>query len=596
MRSIILDPVLPHNYIAEEILLGTILIYPTVFPQLMPFLKSDSFFVESHQLIYTSLVTLHKDKKIDILQLFYFLHNSQILHYVGGVLKIIELMRQSHIFMPSINMYVYIQDLMVLINNSYTRRLIIQYGYNVIQLANIHDLHCHQIYNKVSEYLESTVHKIPKENLMTFKDLIGDLLIRLKYQNLNVVQPTIKRNIILSGFYSLDQLIKGLQGGDLIVIAGRPSVGKTSFVINLAFNILSSISLGLCFFSLEMSKIQIISKFMAIASGVSTQNISFSKLTINQWYDLNRICRKLMKYKVYVNDTPNISIEYIEYTSKLLYQETGIVQLIIIDYLQLVQVEGFSNNIRTQELGYITRKLKLLAQYLNVPVVVLSQLNRSIETRVNKIPILSDLRESGCIVNYYSFKLDIMNNLHAQSLYESNILTRSNLIKCFNNNYLYNTFLYALYCNFSLQYSFGIHCHHYFLSLTHNHKLYSKLRWFRLSFCLEDSICVINYLYKLSAYIFEYVYISHIVYFDYFQVFDLQEASYSVLRLSNFILHNSIEQDADIVIILSKCDKNISLPNIIDVSLCKNRNGVTGLCKLLFTPQNNRFCDVNESF
>nr|YP_009732517.1 replicative DNA helicase [Gracilaria textorii]QHS70859.1 replicative DNA helicase [Gracilaria textorii] len=594
MQSIILDPILPHNYIAEEILLGTILIHPTIFSQLMPFLKSDSFFVESHQLIYASLVILHKDKKIDILQLFYFLNSSQILHYVGGVLKIIELMRQSHIFMPSINMYVYIQELMILINNSYTRRLIIQYGYNVIRLANIHDLHCHQIYNKVSEYLESTVHKIPKENLMTFKDLIGDLLIQLKYQNLNLVQPTIKRNIILSGFQSLDQLIQGLQGGDLIVIAGRPSVGKTSFVINLAFNILSSISLGLCFFSLEMSKIQIVSKFLAIASGISAQNISFSKLRMDEWYDLNKICRKLMKYKVYINDTPNISIDYIEYISKLLYHETGIIQLIIIDYLQLVQVEGFNNNIRTQELGYITRKLKLLAQYLNVPIVVLSQLNRSIETRINKIPLLSDLRESGCVVNYHSFNLDIINNLHPQILHNYKMLIRSNVIKCFNNDCLSNMFLYASYFNFSLQYSFSMCFPYYLLSLTHNHKLYLKIRWIKLSFYLENTICVINYFYRLSKYIFEYIYVPHIIYFDYFQVFDVQEPIYSILRLSDFILHNSIEQDADIVIILSQCDKHLGVSNIIDVSLCKNRNGATGLCKLLFTPQNNKFCDVNS--
>nr|YP_010196442.1 replication helicase subunit [Gracilaria cearensis]UAD83839.1 replication helicase subunit [Gracilaria cearensis] len=594
MQSIILDPVLPHNYIAEEILLGTILIHPTIFPQLMPFLKPDSFFVESHQLIYISLVTLHKDKKIDILQLFYFLNDSQILHYVGGVLKIIELMRQSHIFMPSINMYVYVQELMILINNSYTRRLIIQYGYNVVKLANINDLHCHQIYNKVSEYLESTVHKIPKENLMTFKDLIGDLLIQLKYQNLNLIQPTINQNMILSGFQPLDQLIQGLQGGDLIVIAGRPSVGKTSFVINLAFNILSSISLGLCFFSLEMSKMQIVNKFIAIASGVDTQNIAFSKLTIDEWYDLNHICRKLMKYKVYINDTPNISIDYIEYTSKLLYQETGIIQLVIIDYLQLVQVEGFNNNLRTQELGYITRKLKLLAQYLSVPIVVLSQLNRSIETRVNKFPLLSDLRESGCLVNYYRLNLDIINNLHIQSLYNYRILIGSDLIKCFNNNCLFNVFLYTLHFNFSLQYSFSIYFPYFLLSLTHNHKLYLKTRWLKLSFYLEHRICIINYFYRLSSYIFEYIYIPYVIYFDYFKVFDVEEPCYSVLCLSDFILHNSIEQDADIVIILSQGEKHLGLSNIIDVSLCKNRNGPTGLCKLLFTPQNNKFCDISS--
>nr|YP_010196853.1 replication helicase subunit [Gracilaria cliftonii]UAD84657.1 replication helicase subunit [Gracilaria cliftonii] len=591
MYSVIRDFLLPQNYIAEEVLLGAILINPTIFPQVVSFLKSDSFFVESHKLIYNGLLMLYKDDKIDILQLFYFLSDSQILYYVGGVFKIIELMRQTHIFMPSINMYAYIQELMILIHNSYTRRLIIQYGYNVIQLANISDLPCYQIYNKVSEYLESTVHKIPKEKLATFKDLIGNLLVQLKYQNINLVRFPVNQNIILSGFQQLDELIQGLQGGDLIVIAGRPSVGKTSFVVNIAFNILVSVSFGIYFFSLEMSKMQILSKFVAIASGVSIQSISLSKLTLDEWYYLNRICSNLMKYNVYINDKPDISIDYIEYASKLLSYETGAIKLLIIDYLQLVKVESFNNNLRTQELGYITRKLKLLAQYLDIPIIVLSQLNRSIETRVNKLPLLSDLRESGCLVNYYDLSLDFINNLHVQSLYNFPIIIVNNLIKLFNIKIVYRILFHPISFNFSLQYSFSLYFHFYLISLTHNHKLYVKKVWLKLSFYLETSISIKSCSHHLYSHILEYIYIPYIIYFNYIQVFDIIELDYMILLTRNFVLHNSIEQDADIVIMLSKGDEHLSLSNIIDVSLCKNRNGATGACKLLFMPQNNKFCD-----
>nr|UAD85267.1 replication helicase subunit [Crassiphycus crassissimus] len=597
MHSIIGDLVLPQNYVAEEVLLGAILINPTIFSQVMSFLKSDSFFLESHKLIYNGLLILYKDDRVDILQLLYFLSDSHILYYVGGVFKIIELMRQSHIFMPSINMYAYIKELMILIHNSYTRRLIIQYGYHVVQLANVSDLPCHQIYNKVSESLESTVHKIPKENLVTFQDLIGDLLIQLKYQNLNLVQYSIDQNIILSGFQKLDELIQGLQSGDLIVIAGRPSVGKTSFVVNIAFNILASISFGMYFFSLEMSKMQILSKFVAIASGVSAQSISLSKLTLNEWYHLNKICSELIKYNVYINDTPNMSIDYIEYASKLLSYETGIIKLVIIDYLQLVKVESFNSNLRTQELGYITRKLKLLAQYLYIPVIVLSQLNRSIENRVNKLPLLSDLRESGCLVNYYDLNLDFINNLHVKSLYNFIIMIRTNLIKLLNFNILYDIFLYRICLNFSLQYSFSIYYRFpfYFLCLTYNHKLYFKKMWLKLSSYLENNIiCTINYSYNLYSSILEYIYLPYIVYFNYIQVFDITEPDYMVLLTRKFVLHNSIEQDADIVIILSKIDQYFSVSNVVDVSLCKNRNGAIGSCKLLFIPQNNKFRDFPQ--
>nr|YP_010196234.1 replication helicase subunit [Gracilaria caudata]UAD83631.1 replication helicase subunit [Gracilaria caudata] len=596
MHSIIRDFILPQNYIAEEVLLGAILINPTIFSQVISFLKSDSFFVESHKLIYNGLLILYKNDKIDILQLLYFLNDSQILNYVGGVFKIIELMRQSHIFMPSIDMYAYIRELMVLIHNSYTRRLIIQYGYHVIELANIRDLPCHQIYNKVSEYLESTVHKIPKENLMTFQDLIGDLLIQLKYQNLNLVQFSIDQNMILSGFQKLDELTQGLQAGDLIVIAGRPSVGKTSFVVNIAFNILVSVSFGVYFFSLEMSKMQILSKFVAIASGISTQSISLSKLTLDEWYYLNKICNDLMKYNVYINDTPNISIDYIEYASKLLSYETDIIKLVIIDYLQLVKVESFNSNLRTQELGYITRKLKVLAQYLDIPIVVLSQLNRSIETRVNKLPLLSDLRESGCLVNYYELNLDFINDLHVKSLYKFAIMIRTNLIKLLDFNTVYNIFLYTISLSLSLQYSFSIYCRFplHSLGLTYNHKLYLKKVWLKLSSYLENNICTINYSYNLYFSILEYIYLPYIIYFNYIQVFDITEPDYMVLLTKKFVLHNSIEQDADIVIILSKADPHLSLSKIIDVSLCKNRNGATGSCQLLFIPQNNKFCDFEQ--
>nr|YP_010195824.1 replication helicase subunit [Crassiphycus birdiae]UAD83221.1 replication helicase subunit [Crassiphycus birdiae] len=592
MHSIIGDLVLPQNYVAEEVLLGAILINPTIFSQVMSFLKSDSFFLESHKLIYKGLLILYKDNRVDILQLLYFLNDSRILYYVGGVFKIIELMRQSHLFMPSINMYAYIKELMILIHNSYTRRLIIQYGYHVVQLANIGDLPCHRIYTKISESLESTVHKIPKENLVTFQDLIGDLLIQLKYQNLNLVQYSVDQNLILSGFQKLDELIQGLQAGDLIVIAGRPSVGKTSFVVNIAFNILASISFGMYFFSLEMSKMQILSKFVAIASGVSTQSISLSKLTLNEWYHLNKICSELIKYNVYINDTPNMSIDYIEYASKLLSYETDIIKLVIIDYLQLVKVESFNSDLRTQELGYITRKLKLLAQHLCIPVIVLSQLNRSIENRVNKLPLLSDLRESGCLVNYYDLNLDFINNLHVKSLYNFAIMIRTNLIKLLNFNILYSTYL-----NFSLQYSFSIYCRFpfYLLCLTYNHKLYFKKMWLKLSSYLENNIiCTINYSYNLYASILEYIYLPCIIYFNYIQVFDITEPDYMVLLTRKCVLHNSIEQDADIVIILSKTNQYFSVSNVVDVALCKNRNGAIGSCKLLFIPQNNKFRDFPQ--
>nr|UAD88923.1 replication helicase subunit [Gracilariopsis chorda] len=592
MQNINLDLFLPQNYIAEEILLGTILINPMIFPQIIPYLKQESFFLECHELIYKSLIIIYRDGKIDILHLLYTLNRSEKLDHIGGVYKIMELMRQGHLFMSSINMSVYVQQLIILINNSYMKRLMIQYGYNIVRLASIESFKSHHLYNTASDYLESTVHKIPKENLSTFRDILGDLLIEFKNHYSDLEQDFVPRSEILSGFHEIDELMKGLQDGDLIVVAGRPSIGKTSFVINIAYNILSSANLGLCFFSLEMSKIQIVYKFIAVACKISLQSFSLNQLTVDQQHNFKSICNSLMNSNIYINDSPNMSVDYIEYTSKLLFKETRNIQLIIIDYLQLIQIENFTNNVRAQELAYITRKLKLLAQYLYIPIIVLSQLNRSIETRLNKNPLLSDLRESGCLISYLLLNIDLYNSLHSHSLYKNQTSIKYSLIKLFYNDYLSQLSSYCINWKFILQYSFNINIYNYVLSLTHNHKLYNKLCWTKNNQLLEEDCAIMNTFLFYSNIYLEYKLIRYIKCLKYVQVFDIQEPNYLSLLCNYIILHNSIEQDADIVMILSQSNDHLDLFKTVDITLCKNRNGPTGVCKLLFTPEKNLFSNI----
>nr|YP_010199474.1 replication helicase subunit [Gracilariopsis tenuifrons]UAD89332.1 replication helicase subunit [Gracilariopsis tenuifrons] len=592
MKNINVDLFPPQNYIAEEILLGTILINPMIFPQIIPYLKQESFFLECHKLIYKSLITIYKNGKIDILQLLYILNKSQKLDYIGGVYKIMELMRQGHLFMSSINMSVYIQELIILINNSYMKRLMVQYGYNIVRLASIESSKSHHLYNKASEYLESTVHKIPKENLSTFRDILGELLIEFENYDTDLQEDFASKSKILSGFHQIDELMKGLQDGDLIVIAGRPSIGKTSFVINIAYNILNSTKLGLCFFSLEMSKLQIVYKFIAVACKMSIQSFSFDQLTIDQQYTFKSICNSLMKSNIYINDSPNMSIDYIEYTVKLLFKETSNIQLIIIDYLQLIQIENFTNNLRSQELAYITRKLKLLAQYLYIPIIVLSQLNRSIETRLNKNPLLSDLRESGCLISYLFLNIDLHNSLHSRSLYKDQILIKYHLMKLFYNRYSSKLSLYSINWKFILQYTFYIYINNYIMCLTHNHKLYNKFYWSKNNQLLEEDLAIINCFLLYSNIYLEYKLMKYMKWLKYHQVFDIQEPNYLCFLSNYIVLHNSIEQDADIVMILSQSNDQLNLFKTVDITLCKNRNGPTGVCKLLFTPEKNLFSNM----
>lgn len=585
----------PQNYVAEEILLGATLINPVIFSQIVLLLREDCFFLESHRLIYRNLIFIYSSDQMDSLHLFRFLSKPSMLELPGGPCKIIELMKQGHMFMSSAGTSHCIQELILIINNNYTRRLMIQYGYNIISLASISKLPCYQLHSKASEYLKSVIYKMPKENLTTFKDLLSSLLVKLKHRQLALFPGFQALNhLTLFGFYQLDQLIPGLHGGDLIVIAGRPSVGKTSFVINVAFNILRSSKVQICFFSLEISKMQIVQKLLAIASNTSAQDISLGKIAADQWFSISQICNELMNYDIYINDAPNTSIHYIQYTLNLFLVEAKNTGLVIIDYLQLIQVENFNSNLRSQELSFVTRRLKLLAQNLHVPILVLSQLNRNIETRVNKKPLLSDLRESGCLSESTFLNADLDNSFSNKNFYDFKIFRQQKLVNASFDGRI-SGLIHADSCwKIMLQYVFYFLYNKNSSILTHNHRIYSKQKWITQGSFLEEDNCTLNnWLFDVSI-VLEIFHVPSVRHLGYLKVYDLQNLLHSILLSNNLLLHNSIEQDSDIVIILSKQEdtKLDKFRKIINLSVCKNRNGPTGACQLLFVPENNAFSNL----
>nr|YP_009296315.1 replication helicase subunit [Sebdenia flabellata]AOM65250.1 replication helicase subunit [Sebdenia flabellata] len=604
MKAIYYYPFPPQNYLEEEILLGAILINPSIFPHITPLIKSDSFFLEKHQVIYENLLNIHKHNKLNPVQLLYYLSNTENLILIGGIEKIIELMKQSQIFTSSTKINKYAEELITSINQNYIKRLMIQYGYNIIRLAYVKKFPSHQLYNRASNYLNFTSSKIPKENMKEFKDLVGDFILQLKNKsNKQYKKKELKpsKTSIISGFESLDKLTYGLPNGDLIVIAGRPSMGKTSLAINIVNNILNNLNIGICIFSLEMSKMQILQKLISIASQISTQDLTLNNINKYQWNNLKAICCKLVKTKIYLNDTANMSIDYIEYTSKLLHKETLYVEIIIIDYLQLIQVEEYDYETRTQELSYITRKLKLLAQNLNVPLIILSQLNRSIENRVNKKPILSDLRESGCINTINLLDIDYINYINISNIfrYQNKLYRTVNLQKKTSYILLYlrnkEINLHILF-----QYIFMMQINHIIkIQITYNHKIYNKNLWFRQYDLLDNSFILKEVEFYINKQMLENLYIQNINCIQYTKVYDIKTTNNLYFKNLTIIVHNSIEQDADIVLMLYKKEKEINqssltLPTTIDLFLCKNRNGPTGCFQLLFSLNNTTFTNLQN--
>ena len=379
-------------------------------------------------------------------------------------------------------------------------------------------------------------------------------------------------------------------------------MGKTSLAINIINHVLNTINIGISMFSLEMSKMQILAKLVSITSKINVQNIiskDLDKDTINY---ITNTCKKLLKSNIYLNDSPEMSIEYIEYTLKLLHKETIYVDFVIIDYLQLIQIEEFNYSTRTQELSYITRKLKLLAQNLDIPLIILSQLNRRIENRINKEPILSDLKESGCLNKNQLLNINYINNLCITNIFRNIII--NNHIRLFRTNIpllVEENINIKLKICILLHYIYNIQIKNLlnsFIEITYKHKIYSINKWLTIYSITDYILIAKEYIYKKYPKMIEYIYIKNINFLKKDKVYDIQSIKNLFFIYNKVFFHNSIEQDADIVLILYQQEKNIShdiLRKTIDISLCKNRNGPIGSFKLLFSLENTTFTNLNES-
>lgn len=395
-----------------------------------------------------------------------------------------------------------------------------------------------------------------------------------------------------SGFQDLDILTNGLPYGDLIVIAGRPSMGKTSLAIHIAYNVLIYFHINICIFSLEMTIIQVLHKLISIGSRISINSIFTNQLNINQWHIIQKICNELLKNKIYINDNSNINLNQIKFITNTITQIKENKKIIIIDYLQLIQVKDLNIENRTHELGHITRKLKILAQTLSIPIIILSQLNRSIENRLNKKPLLSDLKESGCVNYLVLINIDNFNTLSLTSIFNQyNSFTIKSYkgilnykIDNFNikNDYIKLIYILKRY-NFKCQINQGIE-----IILTNNHQLLSNYQWIEQQQLEKNHKIVEN---KSSNQLHKMI-LRTIRFISYALVYDIVKKNYITFNCNNIVIHNSIEQDSDIIIMLSKnlyIKEEKKNTKTLDIFVSKNRNGPTGSFKLYFNPKNNFF-------
>jgi replicative DNA helicase len=311
------------------------------------------------------------------------LKDRGLLDKIGGQSKLVQLVDRT---VSAVN----IDQYAALVMDKYMRRQLIQVGNQITHLGHETSSPLEQVLDQAEQKLFSVTQDRPQNGLMATSDILTHTFADIESRSLGMVLPGLS-----CGFYDLDAMTQGFQRSDLIIVAGRPSMGKTSFTMNIARNIAAFHKLPVAIFSLEMSKEQLVQRLLASEARIESGRLRAGRVSQQEWEPLGHAISTLSQLPVFIDDTPNISMTELRSKARRLQAEQGgVLGLILLDYLQLM--DGGSDN-RVQELSRITRSLKGLSRELSVPVIALSQLSRGVESRTNKRPMMADLRESGAI-------------------------------------------------------------------------------------------------------------------------------------------------------------------------------------------------------
>ncbi len=375
----------PQNIEAEQSVLGTILLSDHSLSTVLELLESSDFYRDNHKLIFEAMILLfEKNEPQDIITVSNQLKDQNNLDQAGGVAYLATL---TSIVPVTSNLIHYARIIrqkavlrnLITVNTQIASRCYEQQG-DIDTLVDEAEQAIFEIARSKSDQSFTALKHIIPEAFETVEQLF-------KRKEMITGIPT--------GFPELDKMTAGLQPSDLIILAGRPSMGKTAFAMNIAQNTSLLDKTGVAIFSLEMSKEQLAMRLLCSAGHIDSQRVRTGKLHEDDWPKLTRAVGMLTEAPMYIDDTPAISVLEMRAKVRRLAAQYPL-GLIIVDYLQLMRGRNSSEN-RTQEISEISRSLKAMAKELKVPVVALSQLNRSLESRPDKRPMMSDLRESGAI-------------------------------------------------------------------------------------------------------------------------------------------------------------------------------------------------------
>lgn len=375
------DRALPCSIEAEQAVLGSILIDPACLDALVGMLSAEDFYLREHVEIYKAMQQMYlKSKNVDVVTLLDELVQSGTYDEAGGR----EYLRLVAEAVPTA---ANASDYGKIVKDKAVLRKLIEVGESIAEAAYMGD----GTPESLVEMAESTVYKLTGNRDSVGFVSIQDALMRV-YDTLTRLKENPEENRgMTSGFQSLDDVIVGMGKGDLVLVGARPGMGKTAFAMNIATSAAERTKKTVCVFSLEMSAEQLVNRMIASEGQVDSHKLRAGTLEDSDWTAVAYAANRLSELSILIDDTPGISVAMIK--SKL--RRVKNIGMVVIDYLQLMQTGGREN--RVQEVGEISRGLKLLAKELCVPVVCCAQLSRSPESRPDKRPMLSDLRDSGAI-------------------------------------------------------------------------------------------------------------------------------------------------------------------------------------------------------
>ena len=385
-KSIQAGKIPPQNVDAEMSLLGAVLIDEEVLADITEHVKPKDFYDKRHAMIYDAIMRLYeKNKPVDLLTLTDELKRKKELDEIGGSAYLTELTN----YVPTA---AHAESYAEIVAQKAVRRRLIKASGEISELGYDEATSTQELLQQAEAELFAVSDQSLKQDLTSLESILTDSFDRLEELHRNKGQLRGVR----TGYRDLDNMTAGLQRSDLIILAARPAMGKTTLVTNLMYNVATIAKQSVLFFSLEMSKEQLVDRMLADASGVDSWNIRTGNLSDEDFSKLSEAMGEMAEAPIFIDDTPGLSVLEMRTKARRAAHDQPL-GLIIIDYLQLMQGSGRHDGNGVQEVSEISRGLKLIARELNVPVIALSQLSRTVENRSPQIPQLADLRESGSI-------------------------------------------------------------------------------------------------------------------------------------------------------------------------------------------------------